>query len=93
MMFRKSDYFILLAVMISFVRLRLPLVCGAGPRAGDIHRHLDPIHIRLWHLLQARRSAREEKVNANELLVLGVVVFGILVVGLVSTIQEFRKMN
>jgi hypothetical protein len=32
-------------------------------------------------------------VNANELLVLGVVVFGILVVGLVSTIQEFRKMN
>jgi len=32
-------------------------------------------------------------VSPNELLVLGIFVFGILLVGLVSTVQEFRKMD
>jgi len=32
-------------------------------------------------------------VSPNELLVLGVFVFGILLVGLISTVVEFRKMD
>jgi len=32
-------------------------------------------------------------VSPNELLVLGVFVFGILLVGLISTVLEFRKMD
>jgi hypothetical protein len=32
-------------------------------------------------------------VSPNELLVLGVLVFGILLAGLISTVVEFRKMD
>jgi hypothetical protein len=54
---------------------------------------MDSVDIRLWHLLQAGGLDGEKTVSPNELLVLGTVVFGLLVVGLVLTILEFRKMN
>jgi len=58
-----------------------------------MHRHRDPIDIRLWDLLQAGSLDRERKVSPNELLVLGAFVFGILLIGLVSTVLEFRKID
>ena len=44
-------------------------------------------------LLQACRAAGEEAVMAPDLMFWGFVVFALLVVGLVLTVREFRKLE
>ena len=77
-----------------FVRyIRLYVVCAERSRAGDFHGDLDSIHFRLRHLLQARCPAGKEPLMATNLLAMGAIVFALLLVGLVLTVLEFRKIK
>lgn len=69
------------------------MVCAAGPRAGDLYGDLGSIHLQLWDLLQAGRVAGEEAVMAVDLLFWGIFVFAALLIGLVLTVMEFRKLE
>lgn len=75
------------------LHLRLSVVGGAGPRTADIHRCMDAIDIRLRHLLQAGRPDGENQASPEKLLIPGALVFGILQVGLILTVPEFRKIE
>lgn len=54
---------------------------------------MDAIDIRLRHLLQAGRPDGENQASPEKLLIPGALVFGILQVGLILTVPEFRKIE
>jgi hypothetical protein len=76
-----------------FLHLRIFVVCGAGPRAGDFHGDLGSLHLLLRNLLQAGHIAGEKKLISINLLLWGSFVFVMLLVGLAFTVIEFRNMK
>ncbi len=92
-MFRKSDYFILLAVMISFF-ISAYLWFVAQDREQAIFTAIwIPAIFWLRSLFQAGRPAGEKAVMALDLMFWGFVVFVLLVIGLVLTVREFRQLK
>jgi hypothetical protein len=75
------------------LHLGLSLVCGTGPRTGDIHRDMDPVDLLLRNLFQAGRLDGEATMSATDLLLPAIVVFALLLIGLGLTVLEFRKMK
>ena len=90
-MFRKSDYFILLAVMISFF-VSAYLWFAVQDREQAIFTALwIPSIFGFGIYFKLAALMGKNQMSPDKLLILGAFVFGLLLVGLVLTVLEFRK--
>jgi len=91
-MFQKSDYFIILAVAISFV-ISAYLWFVLEDREQAIFTAIwGSLDIHLRHLLQALCADGEEKMTFD-LFFPAIIVFVLMLIGVVLTVHEFNKLE
>lgn len=68
------------------------MVCRATATISNLHGHLDPKYFYIRYLLQALRFDGYKKMK-DLLLLPAIFIFALLVVGLVLTVFEFKKIS
>ena len=63
------------------------------PVTSHLHSHLDSRDLHVRNLLQTLRPDGETDMNDNLLLIIGMLAFGLTVVGLILTVREFKKFD